>query len=245
MSFWLALMLLAIGGLAFFARAELEMLRLGPNGTDLLLGQNPQDVAVIATGLAALLLIAPALFGGFRGRRRSPLRDVLVWTMIGLMGGFAYSYRDELGNMAFRIAGEYGPGHAAPLTESQADGERSHRIKRRRDGHFTVNVTINGSSVPMLVDTGASTVVLRQTDARKFGVDTANLRYTVPVQTANGVAYAAHVRLRQASIGSITINGIDALVAQPGVLKESLLGMTFLSRLRSYEFSGQYLTFRN
>jgi aspartyl protease family protein len=117
-------------------------------------------------------------------------------------------------------------------------------MRRRKDGHFTATVTVNGSNVPMLVDTGASTVVLRLADAKKLGVDTAALRFTVPVQTANGVAYAAHVRLRQVTVGSIALTGVDALVAQPGALKESLLGMTFLSRLRSYEFSGQYLTFR-
>jgi aspartyl protease family protein len=97
----------------------------------------------------------------------------------------------------------------------------------------------------MLVDTGASTVVLKQADARKLGIDTSRLRYTVPVQTANGIAYAAHVRLRTAAVGPISVQNIDALVAQPGVLKESLLGMTFLSRLRSYEFAGNFLTFRN
>jgi aspartyl protease family protein len=88
-------------------------------------------------------------------------------------------------------------------------------------------------------------VVLRQSDARLLGVDTRNLRYTVPVQTANGLAYAAHARLREVSIGSITLRNVDALVAQPGALKESLLGMSFLSRLRSYEFAGEFLTFRN
>lgn len=244
MSFWLALMLLVIGGLAFFGRAELQMLRLGRPGGDVLLGFDPQDVAIVATGLAALLLIVPALFGTYRGRR-SAFRDLVVWSSIGMMAGFGYSYRDEIGDMAYRIAGEFAPQQTASVAEPQLEGERSHRIKRRRDGHFTVEVMVNGTSVPMLVDTGASTVVLRQADAKKFGIDTTMLKYTVPVQTANGVAYAAHVRLRQASIGTISLGGIDALVAQPGVLKESLLGMTFLSRLRSYEFSGQYLTFRN
>ena len=71
------------------------------------------------------------------------------------------------------------------------------------------------------------------------------LRFSVPVQTANGLAYAAPVRLAVVNIGNITLSNVEALVAQPGVLKESLLGMSFLSRLRSYEFSGQYLTFRN
>jgi aspartyl protease family protein len=66
----------------------------------------------------------------------------------------------------------------------------------------------------------------------------------VPVQTANGLAYAAAVRLNQVAIGSIVLDGVDALVARPGALKESLLGISFLRRLRSYEFSGDFLTLR-
>jgi aspartyl protease family protein len=67
----------------------------------------------------------------------------------------------------------------------------------------------------------------------------------VPVQTANGVTYAAHVRLNSIAIGSIQVEGVDALVSQPGSLRENLLGMSFLSRLRSYEFSGDFLTLRS
>ena len=93
--------------------------------------------------------------------------------------------------------------------------------------------------------TGASTVVLKQADAKKLGIDIATLKYTVPVQTANGMAYAAPVRLRNLSVGPIVIPQVEALVAQTGTLKESLLGMTFLSRLRSYEFSGEFLTLRS
>ena len=71
------------------------------------------------------------------------------------------------------------------------------------------------------------------------------LRYSVPVQTANGTTYAAHVRLRNLTVGPISLDEIDALVAKPGALKENLLGMSFLSRLRSYEFTTDMLTLRS
>ena len=96
----------------------------------------------------------------------------------------------------------------------------------------------------MLVDTGASTVVLKPADAQTLGVDMSKLRYTVPVQTANGTTYAAHVRLKRISVGAIGFNDVEALVSKPGALKDSLLGMSFLNRLRSYEFSGEFLTLR-
>jgi aspartyl protease family protein len=66
----------------------------------------------------------------------------------------------------------------------------------------------------------------------------------VPVQTANGTTYAAHVRLRTLALGPIAINDVDALVAKPNALKENLLGMSFLGRLRSYEFTSDMLTLR-
>jgi aspartyl protease family protein len=97
----------------------------------------------------------------------------------------------------------------------------------------------------MMVDTGASSIVLRPADARLAGIDVDRLSYTVPVQTANGTAYAAAVRLRDVAVGPIKLDRVDALVAKPGVLNESLLGMNFLRRLRSYEFSGEFLTLRS
>ena len=65
-----------------------------------------------------------------------------------------------------------------------------------------------------------------------------------PVQTANGTTYAASIRLKTLSVGPIRMTEVEALVSKPGALKDSLLGMTFLNRLRSYEFSGDFLTFR-
>ena len=245
MSVWLALILLTIAAIAYLGNADADLVRGLRTDGELLWGLNSQEIAVLATGLAFALLIVPGLFGAYRGRWGSAFRDILGWSAVAMVMATGYNYREELGQIAFRIAGEYGPSSSNALPEPPLSGERSHRIRRRSDGHFTASVSVNGASVPMLVDTGASTVVLRQADAKKLGVDTANLRYTVPVQTANGVAYAAQVRLRNVTVGPIVLNGVDALVAQPGVLRESLLGMTFLSRLRSYEFSGQYLTFRN
>ena len=245
MSFWLAMVLLAVAGLAFYTRSDTDLLRgLRPDG-EVLWGLDAQEAAVIAAALGAALLVLPALFGGYRGRAGRAVRDLLGWSAIAMFGVGAYTYSEELGQIAFRIAGEFGPPGQTASIEPGQPGERAVRIRRRKDGHFTANVTVNGASVPMLVDTGASTVVLRQPDAKKLGIDVTTLRYTVPVQTANGLAYAAHVRLRNVSIGTIAVPSVDALVAQPGALKESLLGMTFLSRLRSYEFSGQYLTFKN
>jgi len=78
--------------------------------------------------------------------------------------------------------------------EPQVVGERAVQIRKRSDGHFMVKTEANGISLSMLVDTGASTVVLKPADAQRLGIDVDKLRYAVPVQTANGTTYAASVR---------------------------------------------------
>lgn len=234
MSLWLGLLLILVAGVALTLRNDV-----------VIWGLDREEVAALAAGLALVLLVVPALVGGYRGRFGTAIRHFLTWSAIGIGLVAGYSYRFELGEVAYRIAGEFAAPGATTTVEQGQSGDRSVRIRKRRDGHFVAKIAINGSSVPMLVDTGASTVVLRQSDAERLGLDTTRLSYTVPVQTANGLAYAAHMRLRSVSIGSIVMHNIDALVAQPGALKESLLGMSFLSRLRSYEFAGDYLTFRN
>jgi aspartyl protease family protein len=130
------------------------------------------------------------------------------------------------------------------VVESEDKSERAVRVRRRFDGHFSVRATVNGEAMLLLVDTGATTVVLKPADAARAGVATRELSYTVPVQTANGLTYAAPVHLRTISIGPLVVHNVDALVARPGSVNENLLGMSFLMRLRSYEFSKDFLTLR-
>ncbi len=145
---------------------------------------------------------------------------------------------------AVRITGELTPPGYVTDVETNAAGEHSVRLRRRSNGHFAARGEVNGTALTMLVDTGASTVVLKPADAEKAGIDISNLSYTVAVDTANGSTYAAPVRLKAITIGPIEVRDVEALVAKPGTLKESLLGISFLKRLRSYEFSGEYLTLR-
>jgi aspartyl protease family protein len=160
-----------------------------------------------------------------------------------LVGG--YSYREEILSLGHRVVGELLPPGSVLRADTQIEGERSVRIRRRPDGHFIAKTQVNGVSLTMLIDTGASTVVLKPADAQRLGIDVDKLKYTVPVQTANGTTYAAHVRLRNLTLGPISVNDVEALVSKPGSLKENLLGMSFLSRLRSYEFTTDMLTLRS
>jgi aspartyl protease family protein len=117
------------------------------------------------------------------------------------------------------------------------------RIRKTDDG-FLANSEINGQGLEMLIDSGAATVVLRQSDAEKAGVDVRHLTFDTPLKTANGTSYLAPVRLKSVRIGQIAVTDVEALVAKPGTLNENLLGMSFLRRLTSYQVAGDFVTLR-
>jgi aspartyl protease family protein len=199
----------------------------------------------VLIGLVLLLFVGGSAIGMYRGRLSQGARDLAIWLILGAILVAGYGFRNEFRQIGHRMFGDLmPPGEAQSI--SRADGqEQAVRIRKRSDGHFVAKTEVNGVTVTMLVDTGASSVVLKPADARLAGVDVDRLTYSVPVQTANGTAYAAAVRLKRLSVGGITVDGIEALVAKPGTLGESLLGMTFLRRLRSYEFTGEFLTLRS
>lgn len=100
-----------------------------------------------------------------------------------------------------------------------------------RDGHYHVDAEINGRSVAVLVDTGASVVALTADDADAAGLFVTESDFTGRIQTANGAARVAPVLLDEVTIGDITVRNVRAVVSEPGALAVSLLGMTFLSQL--------------
>lgn len=194
--------------------------------------------------LALALLYLTFLSGDYHGRRRDAVRHAAMWMLIGLALVVGYTYREELRTVVNRVAGEVlPPGHTI-LMETTPTGEQAVRLRRQDNGHFVARGAANGVSLALLVDTGASTVVLKPADAARAGIDTNALSFTTPVSTANGTTYAAPVRLKSVSVGPLEVRDVEALVAQPGALSENLLGMSFLKRLRSYEFSGDFLTLR-
>jgi aspartyl protease family protein len=105
-------------------------------------------------------------------------------------------------------------------------------IRAGAHGHHYASVEINGRSVAMMVDTGASIVALTFEDAERAGLHIRDRDYTHRVNTANGLARIAPVTLDRVSIGEIVVRNVPAAVSEPGKLTTSLLGMSFLSRLQ-------------
>jgi len=102
-------------------------------------------------------------------------------------------------------------------------------IPRARDGHFYLALIINGASVPVLVDTGATELVLTKKDAARAGLDLDTLAFTGRARTANGETRTAPVRLAEVSLGPITDTNVRAWVNE-GEMDRSLLGMSYLQR---------------
>lgn len=111
-------------------------------------------------------------------------------------------------------------------------------------GHFLADVQANGRFIKVLVDTGASVVALTEHDARAMGVEPARSKFTLPMRTANGVVNGAPVRINELRVGSILVRDVEAVVLPERALSGTLLGMSFLRRLSSFEMRGQALVLK-
>lgn len=107
-------------------------------------------------------------------------------------------------------------------------------ISKSADGHYWAEANVDGNAVRLLVDTGATAVSLTPADARRLGIDTAHLDYGYNVITADGSVRAAAIKLASISIAGARVENVDALVIEKG-LGASLLGMSYLGRLRAFE----------
>ena len=104
-------------------------------------------------------------------------------------------------------------------------------------GHFRTEGRIDGTPVRFMVDTGASIIALTARSAEKLGIHPAYNDYTTTIKTANGVVHAASTRLDMVEVGNLMVRDVAAVVMPDGALDENLLGLSFLMRLRHFEFS--------
>ena len=134
------------------------------------------------------------------------------------------------------------PAPAAMVATAEPQGETAAAasISKGADGHFWAEAQVNGSRVRFLVDTGATAVALTAADAQRLGFSPQTLDYSYKVTTANGETRAAAVKLATVSVAGAKVANVDALVIEDG-LDTSLLGMTYLGRLSSFEAHRQSL----
>ncbi len=194
-------------------------------------GQGWGDVAYQA---GFVLVVATVLWRSRRLRPGQLLSYCAIWVAIvaGLAIGFAY--KDEIMGVPQRIAIAFGTGRPV------ATGAHELVISQDTEGAFQVVGQVNGQPVRFMVDTGATETVLAPQDARRLGVDTSSLSYDVQSETANGKGFAAPYEARTLEVGPIRMSGFKMEINK-APMSNSLLGLSFLKRLESYEFRGRKL----
>lgn len=193
------------------------------------------DQAGLVRALIILLLVASFVVMSPRLNLKGALRNIVIWLGIGALILTVYTLREDFMQIGERVTGEVMPFQAS----ENANGDLV--LKRAQDGHFHIEVRVNGEPIRFLVDTGASIVTLSEDDARRAGYDPSTLDYTLQFSTANGTAWGAPIRIDQMRAGPLIARDVRAAVGGAGMSK-SLLGMSFLDQLNGFSVTGDTLT---
>jgi aspartyl protease family protein len=189
------------------------------------------EMASLVYKVGLVVLVSGAVLAIFRQNFSQALINALFWVVFAFILVLIYTYRIQLHDVGERVLAELVPGRT--FTHGHTV-----ELARGNTGDFRIGAEVNGVSVAMVLDTGASSVVLTHEAAKLAGLPTEFVKYSVSVETANGHALAAPVTLDRVAVGGIVERQVPALIAQPGQLHTSLLGMSFLNRLQSFEVSG-------
>jgi aspartyl protease family protein len=166
------------------------------------------------------------------------IRTLLVLIMLAFTAGVVVAYKDP--ERVARVSDTL----SEVMRERSLSTSRSVQIARSQNGEFALRARINGVVAPMVVDTGATSVVLTYETARAAGLPLELLDYDVDVETAGGHTKAARLTLDRLAIGKLVERSVPALVVPHGQMKTNLLGMSFLDRLESWEVRSDHLMLR-
>jgi aspartyl protease family protein len=163
------------------------------------------------------------------------MRNILIFAaiMIGL-GTFMAQMADK---MTAAPALATAARKVAPVETVGQAGSRSVNIPPDSRGHFLTEGRIEGQRIGFMVDTGASMIALNETSAARFGLRPSRGDYNATVTTANGTIKAARTRLAMVDIGGLVVRDVDAMVLPDEALSENLLGLSFLSKLKRFEYA--------
>lgn len=182
------------------------------------------------------------------------LRDALGWVFAAGMLALTISNFDTIRAFNRSLLGIEDPAvpntalaERMPSTPRQEPSRVSGRVEitANNQGHYASEAEVNGRHISLMVDTGASLVVLTYEDAQRAGVYVSQADFTAQSRTANGIARNALVSLDEVCIDSVCVKDVKAMVAERGRLHVSLLGMTYLGRLRRVDMQSGRLTLEN
>lgn len=228
--FWIGMA--AIGGAL--------ILLLLSSGTGESVGDGDDIGRFVYLGIWGTVLAAGILGSGMRLGYIA--RSLGLWMLVALILVAGYQYRYELQDVASRVTAGLVPG--SPLSIS-GDGGNTVMLEKAPNGHFQARVEVNGVPVQTVIDTGATATVLTAADARAAGYDPEALSYSINVSTANGLARAARVTADEITLGTISRRNVPVLVADRGMLEQSLLGMNFIGTLSGFDVRGDRMILRD
>ena len=181
----------------------------------------------VAYGVGLLVLVSAGVFRA-RFNLGQSARHLAIWVGLLAILVVGYSFRSDLGGVWTRVRSEFAPGYAVQT------GPREMVVTQEEGDSFVLIGQVNGQTVRFLLDTGASDIVLRPGDARRLGVDVDHTAFTREIETANGQGRSAPFTAQTLSVGKLTLNNVPMSInATP--MSSSLLGMSFLKRLESYQ----------
>ena len=156
-------------------------------------------------------------------------RILVVLLLLTATAGAVVAYGDP------ERIGRAGDNISALLHGHHAVATRAVQISRGQGGEFALRAKINGVEAPMVIDTGATSVVLTYETAKAAGLPLELLEYDIELETAGGPTRAARLTLDRLAIGKLVERSVPALVVPHGQMKTNLLGMSFLDRLERWE----------
>jgi aspartyl protease family protein len=157
---------------------------------------------------------------------------IFAAVMIGL-GTFMAEMADKMSSASATSA----PHTTVAVATTAPAGGRTLSIARDGRGHFQTEGRVDGQRIGFMVDTGASVVALNETSAARFGLRPSRSDYNATVTTANGTIKAARTRIAMLDVGGLVVRDVDAMVLPDAALSENLLGLSFLSRLKRFEYA--------
>lgn len=180
--------------------------------------------------LTYLLLLAAAIGGSAIVAGRNAMgkmaQQAAIWALIflGVIGAYGL-----WGDISQTVSPRQSLSETGVITVPRGPG-----------GHYFVDISVNGTPIRFLVDTGASQVVLSDRDARRIGIDPATLTYSGTASTANGLVPTAPVTLAEMTLGAVRLGPVRAVV-NGGDMDESLLGMSYLGLYDRIEITNNTL----
>lgn len=194
---------------------------------------NDGDLVTAFWGVGVLALALSALFAR-RLKFSYIVRNILIWAAIFAAAYGVFLFSDDIGGVMQRARADLG---GTPEADASGSGVI---LRRASDGHFYANASVNGKAMRFLIDSGATVTSMSRSQADGADVAVDDTGFPVMVETANGNVLMKRGNIASLDVGGIHVDRSDVLVSD-GVGETPVLGMSFLSAMKSWRVEGATL----